>query len=170
MKIARTTRGALAGLVLLGGLGCAAQMETVERVAQGPRAEALFLGRSFLTNGREPSFDEKRMWEDRLDDRVSRYLREHPEMERTTRYSDFGFWRQVGLGSARGEVRTLLDEPDEETVDPALMAALARQHWPEISRRAREAWVYPVGWVIYFDEQGVTDVVRRIGTVERLGR
>ncbi len=41
MKIARTTWGALAGLVLLGGLGCAAQMETVERVAQGPRAEAL---------------------------------------------------------------------------------------------------------------------------------
>ncbi|MEK7837284.1 MAG: hypothetical protein AAB328_04800, partial [candidate division NC10 bacterium] len=112
----------------------------------------------------------KRIWEDRLDDRVSRDLREHPEMERTTRYSDFRFWRQVGLGSARAEVRALLDEPDEETVDPALMAALARQHWLEISRRAREAWVYPLGWVIYFDEQGVTDVVRRLGAVERLGQ
>src|SRR3990167_6597583 len=168
--MARMRRLALAGLLLLGGAGCAAQMETVERSGQGPKAEALFLARSVLRNGREPSFDEKRMWEDRMDDRVSRYLREHPEMQQTTRYSDFRFWRQVSIGSARGEVRALLDEPEEETIDPALMAALARQHWPEISRRAREAWVYPVGWVIYFDEQGVTDVVRRIGTVERLGR
>lgn len=170
MRMARTRRLALAGLMLLGGAGCAAQMETVERSGQGPKAEALFLARSFLRNGREPTFDEKRMWEDRMDDRVSRYLREHPEMQQATRYSDFRFWRQVSIGSARGEVRALLDEPEEETIDPALMGALARQHWPEVSRRAREAWVYPLGWVIYFDDQGVTDVVRRIGTVERLGR
>lgn len=161
---------AMAGLGLLLLAGCAAPLETVERTAHGPKAEALFITRSFLTNGREPTFDERRMWEDRMDDRVSRYLRAHPEMERTPRYSDFRFWRQVSLGSARGEVRALLEEPEEETVDPALMAALAKQHWPEVSRRAREAWVYPPGWVIYFDEGGVTDVVRRMGAVERLGQ
>jgi len=160
----------LAALLLLGGAGCAAHLETVERVGQGPKAEALFIARSFLQRGREPTFDEKRMWEDRLDDRISRYLREHPGMEQATRYSDFRFWRQVSAGSAPGEVRALLEEPDEQTVDPALMAALARQHWPEISRRAREAWVYPLGWVIYFDEHGVTDVIRRVGAAERFGQ
>ena len=148
-------------LAALLGLGCAAHIETVERVQQGPKAEELFILRSYLANGREPSFDEKRMWEDRLDDRVTRYLREHPELEQRTRYTDFRFWHQVAPGSAREEVRTLLEEPEEETIDPALMGALAARHWSAIQAKAKEAWVYSPGWVIFFDDAGVVDVVRR---------
>jgi hypothetical protein len=154
--------GALAGLAL-GLVGCAARMESVERVAQGPKAQEVFIVRSYFANSREPNFDEKRMWEDRIEERVAKYLREHPELQQTTRYSDFRFWRQVAVGSTRDEVRALLEEPDEETIDPALMGALARQHWPALVRRAKEAWVYPPTWVIYFDDQGVVEMVRRVG-------
>lgn len=99
-----------------------------------------------------------------MDDRVGRYLREHAEMEQATRYSDFRFWRQVVVGSTRDEVRTLLDEPDEQTTDPALMASMAQQHWPTMQANVKEAWVYPPGWVLYFDEGGaVTGITRKVG-------
>ena len=152
-------------LVAVAGLGCAAtQSEVVERVSQGPKGEELFLLRTYLANGRAPNFDERRMWQDRIDERVSRYLREHPELERAERYSDFRFWRQVSVGATRDEVRTLLEEPDEETIDPALMGALAKRHWEGIQKRAAEAWLYPVSWVIFFDDKGtVVEMVRRVG-------
>jgi hypothetical protein len=151
--------------LLLAGVaaaGCGATMrEVAERVGRGPRAEELYLARSFAGSGRQPTFDEKRMWEDRLDDRVRRYQREHPELEQTPRYTDVRFWRQVGHGATRDEVRALLEEPDEQTIDPALMGALAEQHWTAIGPKAREAWVYPLGWVIYFDDAGAVDFIRR---------
>jgi hypothetical protein len=160
----RTPRWSRLAWLALGLFGCAAaQLETVERVAQGPKAQEVFMVRSYFANSREPNFDEKRMWEDRIEERVSKYLREHPELQQATRYSDFRFWRQVAVGATRDEVRALLEEPDEETIDPALMGALARQHWPGLVRRAKEAWVYPPMWVIYFDDQGVVEMVRRVG-------
>jgi hypothetical protein len=154
------------GLLALAAAGCATpRVEIVERPGRGPRAEELFIARSFLANGREPNFDEKRIWADRLEDRVSRYLREHRGIEQSPRYSDFRFWHQVSPGALRPEVRALLEEPEEETVDPARMAALAERHWMQIHGRATEAWVYPLGWVIYFDERGVADMVRRVSRV-----
>ena len=158
----RIVLGALCALALA---GCASTLnpQIVERVPQGPRAQELFFYRSYLYNNREPSFDERRKWEDVLDERVSKYLREHAEIEQTTRYSDFRFWRQVVVGSSRGEVRTLLDDPDEQTTDPALMAAMARQHWANVQGKAKEAWVYPPNWVLYFDEEGVVDITRKVG-------
>ena len=107
-----------------------------------------------MAYGREPSFDETRRWQDRMDDRVSQYLREHPEVEQSDRYSDFTFFRQVTPGSTRGEVRALLDEPDERTIDSALMAVLAGRNWTGLQAKAKEAWVYPGGWVLYFDDRG----------------
>lgn len=147
-------------LTLLGA-GCAtSRPETVDRTMRGPTAEELFVVRSLAVNGREPSFDEKRIWEDQLTDRVSKYLRAHPELEQTPRYSDFRFWRQVTVGSTPEEVRVLLQDPAEQTIDPALMAAMAKRHWPALQRLAKEAWVYPPGWVIYFDEKGVVEMTR----------
>lgn len=134
--------------------------ERTERFQRGPKAEDLFVMRTMLSNGREPSFDERRAWQDRLDDRISRYLREHPEIEQAPRYTDFRFWRHVSLESARGEVRALLEEPEEQTIDPARMAALARHHWPDLQKKATEAWAYPLGWTLYFDDKGVVDMVR----------
>ena len=158
----RIVLGALCALALA---GCASTLnpQIVERVPQGPKAQELFHYRSYLYNAREPSFDERRKWEDLLDDRVQKYLREHAEIEKATRYSDFRFWRQVVVGSSRDEVRTLLEEPDEQTIDPALMASMAQQHWPSMQARAKEAWVYPPGWVLYFDDEGVVDITRKVG-------
>ena len=159
----RIVLGALCALALAGCAGTGLNPQIVERVPQGPRAQELFIYRSYLYNNREPSFDERRKWEDVLDERVAKYLREHAELEKATRYSDFRFWRQVVVGSSRGEVRTLLDEPDEQTIDPALIASMAQQHWPSMQARAKEAWVYPPGWVLYFDDEGVVDITRKVG-------
>ena len=157
-----------AGWLLLALLatGCLLAAEVVERVGQGPRAQDMFFYRAYMSNGREPNFDERRKWEDAMDERISRYMRTNPEIEQATRYSDFRFWRQVVVGSTRAEVRILLEEPDEQSADPALMAALAQQHWPMIQRRAKEAWVYPPGWVLYFDDKAVVDITRKAGKYE----
>ena len=61
----------------------------------------------------------------------------------------------------RGEVEALLEEPQELTVDPALMAVLAERHWDDFGRRATEAWVY-YGWAIFFDDKEVVGMVRRV--------
>ena len=147
----------------LGALACVGALQVVEKVPQGPRAVEIFYYKSYLYNNREPSFDERRKWEDVMDDRVSKYLREHEELQQATRYTDFRFWRQVVVGSTRDEVLTLLDAPDEQTADPALMASMAQQHWPAMQPRVKEAWVYPPGWVLYFDDGAVTDVTRKVG-------
>ena len=83
----RMVLGAVCALALA---GCATvNPQVVERVPQGPRAQELFFYRSYLYNNREPSFDERRKWEDVLDDRVSKYLREHvhPAVEEGLRAS-----------------------------------------------------------------------------------
>ena len=143
-------------------LGCASVgRESVERMGRGPRAEEIYLARSIGASGRQPTFDEKRMWEDRLDERMTKYRRDHPEIEQSHRYTDVRFWRQVAQGAPRDEVRALLEDPEEQTIDPALMGALAEQHWAAIGPKTREAWVYPLGWVIFFDDAGAVDFVRR---------
>jgi hypothetical protein len=121
--------------------------------------------RSQILNGRDPSFDERRVWENQVDMRVAKYLREHPELEQSPRYLEFRFWRQVAPGATRGEVETLLESPAERTIDPAFMAVLAEGHWDDVGRKAREAWVY-YGWVIYFDDAAVVAMVRRVSRLE----
>jgi len=155
-------------VMALGALACGVTTQVVERVQQGPRAQDLFNYRSYMYNSREPNFDERRKWEDLTDERVSKYLRAHPELEQATRYSDFRFWRQVVVGSSRGEVRTLLDEPDEQTADPALMAAMGKQHWSAMQAKVKEAWVYPPGWVLYFDDEAVVEITRKVGKYESI--
>lgn len=150
----------------LGMAGCLGAMQVVEKVEHGPTAKDMFYYRSYMANGREPTFDERRRWEDRLDERVAKYLRDHPDMEQSNRYSDFRFWRQVMIGATRDEVVTLLDDPDEETTDRALMESMAKQHWPGMQRRVKEAWVYPPGWVLYFDDDAVMQITRKIGKYE----
>ena len=67
----------------------------LERTTRGPNAEEFFIMQSYAVNGRGPNFDEKRVWQDQMDEKVFKYLREHPELENTSRYSEFRFWRQV---------------------------------------------------------------------------
>jgi hypothetical protein len=156
----------LAAAALLAA-GCAAMTEPkVERTTRGPNAEEFFIQQSVAVNGRPPNFDEKRVWQDQMDDKVFRYLREHPELESTSRYSEFRFWRQVTTGSTPGEVKVLLGEPRERTIDPALMASLGEQHWQAVRATAKEAWVYPLGWVVFFDDKGVVDLLRRVSPLD----
>jgi hypothetical protein len=154
-------------LVLLAALvaaGCATSHEVVELTSKGPSAEELYLSRWHAINGRAPTFAEKRVWEAGVEDRVYAYLRQHPELEQTPRYSDFRVWWQVASGSTPNEVLALLEEPAEQTIDPARMAALGEGQWTEIQARAKKAWVYPPGWVIYFDDTSVIAFVHRVSS------
>jgi len=107
--LTRVTGLAAAGLL---AAGCSSMTQpTLERTTRGPNAEEFFIAQSVATNGRPPSFDEKRVWQDQMDEKVFKYLREHPELESTSRYSEFRFWRQVAPGSTPDEVKELLGEP-----------------------------------------------------------
>jgi len=158
--MARVVRAA--GLMAAGLLAgaCAARQPVVENTTRGPLAAEMHIVRSYNANGREPGWDEKRQFEDQLEDKVFKYLREHPEIENESRYSSFRFWRQVSIGSTKEEVRILLDEPDQRTIDPALMASLSRRHWSQVQTKAKEAWVYPLGWVLYMDDTAVVSMIR----------
>ena len=101
-----------------------------------------------------------------MDEKVFKYLREHPELESTSRYSEFRFWRQVAPGSTPDEVKVLLGEPREQTIDPALMGALGEQHWVALRATVKEAWVYPLGWVVYFDDKGVIEMLRKVSPLD----
>ena len=152
----------VAGVVAAGLIAgaCATPQPAVEQTTRGPIAQELQIARSFAANGRDMGWDEKRYYEERLEEKVFKYLREHPEFPNETRYSTFRFWRQVSIGSTKEEVKVLLDDPDERTIDPALMAALARRHWSQVQGKAKEAWVYPLGWVLYIDDKAVVSMIR----------
>jgi hypothetical protein len=152
-------------LLALTTAACADKLETVEQTTQGPTAWDVLEARSQLLNGREPSFDEKRYWENRVEARIAKYLSEHPELEQSPRYTEFRFWRQVAPGATRSEVEVLLEEPQEQTIDAAFMAVLAERHWTDLERKAKEAWVY-YGWVIYFDDASVVGMVRRVSSLD----
>ncbi len=150
-------------LIVAGGFlvgACATPTPLVEQTTRGPIAQEIHIARSFAANGREPGWDEKRHYEEELEDKVFKYLREHPELQNETRYSTFRFWRQVSIGSTKEEVKVLLSDPDERTIDPALMASLARRHWSQVQGKAKEAWVYPLGWVLYIDDKAVVSMIR----------
>lgn len=155
-------------LVILGLVvsACMTPPPVLERTNRGPNAEEFFVQQSYATNGRPPNFDEKRIWQDQMDEKVKKYLREHPEIENTARYTEFRFWRQVAPGSTPGEVKVLLGEPREQTIDPDMMAFLGEQHWVAVRSTAKEAWVYPLGWVVFFDDAGVVEMLRRVSPLE----
>jgi hypothetical protein len=153
-------------LAVVVAAGCLTQrLDTVELTPRGPTAEELFNGRSLAVNGRLPSFDEKRHWEGETEDRVFRYLREHPEIEQTSRYTEFRFWWRATAGSTEDEVRVLLEEPQEKTIDPARMAALAERHWADLEGKAKEAWVYEPAWIVYFGDSSVIGIVHRVASM-----
>ncbi len=152
-------------LAALMSAGCATKVDVVELTPKGPSADDLYLERSNAINGRAPTFAERRRWEAEVEERVYAYLRQHPELEQTARYSDFRVWWQVTTGSTPAEVRVLLEEPAEQTIDPARMAVLAEQQWDEVRVKAKEAWFYPPAWVIYFDDTSVVGIVHRVSGV-----
>ena len=58
----------------------------------------------------------------------------------------------------REEVTLLLGAPSVRTDDAARMATAARQFWPAVGQNAREMWIYPGGWSLYFDGDRLVDI------------
>jgi len=133
----------MGGVGLLAGRVATRRRIYVENTTRAQGAEDAHRA-SFNANGREPGHGREEA-SSRISSmkRCSRggYLREHPEIENDTRYRASALWRQVTIGSTKGEVRILLEEPDQRTIDPALMARLpaALDAGPD---QGKEAWVY----------------------------
>jgi len=147
---------------LLGG--CALyqqQMMLDERTTQGPRSEDLWETRVRLVNGRAPNFEEKQHFLDDLQNRISRYLREHQDAANNSlTVQSFTHWHQVTAGMEAGQVEVLLGPPLDKTTDAAQMQNWARRHWPDLRGRTDEAWSYPGGWTVYLDKAKVVDLTQ----------
>lgn len=154
----------LFALLLLTGCGLLAgnYRETIDqRSTQGPVAEELWTAAVVLSNGREPTFEERRHFYDELDLRIAKYLRENegPASDVQTMQA-FRFLKQVTVGMDKTQVEVLLGKPYSTTEDAQQMANWARRHWPAIRGRADSAWTYPSGWVLYFDKEKLVEVTQ----------
>ena len=146
-------------LVVLGG--CAMLNPPLEqRTSHGPSAEELFIYRSMMLNRREPSFDERRYWDDQLDLKVSQYLRQHPEVANSLDVSTFRFYRRPSVGMSKEQVMILLGAPEGVTTDAGEMEKLARRYWSGIKGNATEVWTYPLGWSFFFAGPKVVDITQ----------
>ena len=103
-----------------------------------------------VANNREPNLDERRHWQDELDQRITQYLREHPEAANALDVSSFRFDKQVVTGMTKEQVLILLGAPVAVTADQGEMGKLARRYWKDIEGNVTEAWVYDLGWHMFF--------------------
>ena len=131
-----------------------------QRATAGPTAQDVWKERFQLANGRGPSFSETQGFEDQLDAQVQEFLRRNAEAANSYRVSNLRLFRQVMVGMTKEEVTLLLGKPQDMTDDAARMEVLARRWWPTVKPNAKEAWVYPAGWTLYFDGNTVTDMTR----------
>ena len=151
----------LIGALVLGGCALLASKQTVEqRTTQGPTADQMFFLRVFSENGREPTFEEKRRWDDQMEQQIGVYLREHPDKANALDVSTFRFLRQAAVGQDKQQVMILLGPPVAVSEDQGEMQKLARRYWPVIQGNATEVWVYPIGWSLYFAGQRLVDITQ----------
>lgn len=152
------------GLALASGAlalaACASFGPLEQRTTQGPTAEEFWMYRVILANGREPSFEERRHWQDQIDAKILQYLRAHPEAANSLEVSTFRFYRQAAVGMSKEQVTILLGPPEAVTADPARMEKLARRYWPLLKGHAKETWVYPLGWHLYFADARLVDITQ----------
>ena len=152
-----TSRRLVFSLLLLTLAACATA-EPVLRALEGPTAGEMWRIRFVRSYGRLPTFDETSAREDQLEHRISDYLTRHPEIGTSARASQFRFHRRVSVGMTKEEVALLVGPPDARTGDEAALQAAARQFWPEVKEHAKEMWVYPGGWQLYFDGEQLVDL------------
>jgi hypothetical protein len=154
--------GRLNLLCLLVGVvaGCATGTTDgdVQRATEGPTADEVFMSRFAKGYGRVPTFDESAAFQVELDQRVSDYLNKHPELATSPRSSQFTFHRRLAVGMTKEEVALLAGVPYEVTQDEKQMQSAARQFWPAVKLHAKEMWVYPGGWQLYFDDVRLVDL------------
>jgi len=141
--------------------GCLAVQPGVEqRTPQGPTSDNMFKLRSVAMNGREPNFDERHQWDAATEQKISEYLRAHPDKANALNVSTFRFLRQVSVGMDQEQVLILLGPPVEVTDNQVRMEQIARRYWPVIQGNATTAWVYFQGWAVYFAGQNVVDITQ----------
>ena len=159
----RRVKRPLVAVVLWVLAGCSVLLPPIDqRTTQGPTAAEFWTVRMMQQTGRSPSFEEKRHFEEDLDERIGRYLREHEDAASSLTVLSFRSLRQVTVGMDKAQVEILLGAPLTTTRDAAQMQNLARHHWPEIRGKADEAWSYPRGWVVYFSKSKVVDITQYV--------
>jgi len=139
---------------------CASGKAVEQRTSQGPSAEQFWFYRMIGANGREPNFDERRHWQNQIDEDIAQYLRTHPEAASSLEVSTFRFYRRATVGMTKEQIVILLGNPETTTTDPAEMEKLARRYWPAVKARAKETWTYPLGWRFYFAGDRVVDITQ----------
>ena len=159
----RRVKRPLVAVVLWLLAGCSVLLPPIDqRTTQGPTAAEFWTVRVMQQTGRSPSFEEKRHFEEDLDERIGRYLREHEGAASSLTVLSFRSLRQVTVGMDKAQVEILLGAPLTTTRDAAQMQNFARHHWPDIRDKAKpdEAWSYPFGWVVYFSSSRVVDITQ----------
>ena len=149
----------LCALLVVGGCGTT-RREVEQRTTQGPTARQMLNLRMMTESGREPTFEERRQWDAQIEQRISDYLREHPEKANALDISTFRFVRQVAVGMDKEQVLILLGAPTLVSGDQAKMEQIARRYWPQIKGNATEVWVYPLGWNFFFAGQRLIDITQ----------
>ena len=127
--MSRVARVLLAALVLG---GCSVATRTIdESTSQGPIADDMWTKQVVAANGRMPTFEEKRHFEDVLGERISKYLREHEDAaSNTLTVPAFRFLHQATVGMDKGQVEVLLGPAFTTSDDAQQMANWARRQWP----------------------------------------
>ena len=156
MRISQPVTVLLASLVL----GGCAYFTVEHRSNDGPTAEEIWKERFRAVNGRSPSFSENQTFDNQLDARVREFLAGKPEVANSLRVGNLRFLHQTTVGMTKDEVKLLLGMPQGVTSDAAQMERLARKFWPLVKPQAKEAWIYPGGWTLYFDGDALADVTR----------
>jgi hypothetical protein len=147
--------------VVLAAAACASYLPTVEqRTTQGPLAEELWTYRVAQANGREPTFEERLHWERELDFAIGRYLAKDPEFANSPGVLTFRADRQISVGMSKEQVTILLGAPQQATTDAVAIEKLAGKYWPDVKPQATEAWVYPLGWRLYFAGARLVDITQ----------
>jgi len=153
----------LVAVLLLGGCAfIAKQREIEQRTMQGPTAQQMFNLRVLAENGREPTFEERRRWDEDIEQRIAGYLREHPEKANALDLSTFRFLRQSAVGQDKDQILILLGPPLAVSADQGHMEQLARRYWPVIQGNATEVWIYPLGWNLFFSGQRLVDITQYV--------
>jgi hypothetical protein len=147
---------------LLAGCSMRSRTPVQQRTTQGPTAEMFWTAAILVQNGRAPTFEEKRHWEDDIDARIAAYLRTHQDAASSLTASAFRFHKQVVIGMDKEQVRILLGEPVRASTDPAEMQNVARVYWPSIRGKATEVLVYPLGWALFFERDKLIDITQYI--------
>jgi len=152
----------LVGALALGGCLRGRMMALEQRSTQGPTSQQMFNYRVLKEAGREPTFEERRQWDAQVEEKISAYLRQHPEKANALDASMFRFTRQVAVGQDKEQVLILLGAPVSVTGDQSQMEKIARGYWPAIKGNATEVWVYPLGWNLFFAGPKLIDITQYV--------